>query len=132
MRARPELTAPRRASALPLTISIVLAACACGPAEVGGPGVFDTDAWEPDHNITPDDQPCAAPECDSGDLSACCAGVQPSADDTGGDGAALPEDCPGSAYPNNWTCVSGQCVHGGCSTDADCGHPMLACAIRPR
>lgn len=27
--------------------------------------------------------------------------------------------CPG-AYPNNWTCVASECVHGGCTQTSDC------------
>lgn len=59
----------------------------------------------------------------------CCAGVQPAADGGSDDGPVYAEDCPGSTYPNNWTCDSqtGACVHGGCDTDADCGHPLLKC-----
>ena len=98
---------------------LALALLACGGGEVGGAGgTTGTGGWHPNHNIVPDDEPCAVPTCSGTDVANCCHGIQ-IAD---GDG----DSCPG-AYPNNWTCVAGQCVHGGCSTNADCVDPFLSC-----
>ncbi|KIG16155.1 Endo-1,4-beta-xylanase A precursor [Enhygromyxa salina] len=36
------------------------------------------------------------------------------------------DDCPGDAYPNNWTCNGqGVCEFGGCASDDDCGGGLL-------
>jgi hypothetical protein len=37
-------------------------------------------------------------------------------------------DCPG-AYPNNWTCVNQNCVHLGCTGDADCVMDGFTCKM---
>ena len=115
-----------------LQASLVFAVLAigCGSSQHGGGGESGTTATTgevPDHNIVPDPEPCAVPMCDDGFTeeparNCCQIGVQPSAmleaDDAG---------CPG-AYPNNWTCdEEDRCVHGGCTNDADCGHPDLKC-----
>lgn len=113
----------RRPRSLVMLLTFVVAT-SCGPAEVGGTGIYDTEAWMPDHMFTPDEEPCAVPSCDTGDPANCCVGIRPSnaltADDAG---------CPSNSYPNNWTCdpQTDACVHGGCGSDADCGYWLLKC-----
>jgi hypothetical protein len=74
-------------------------------------------------SYSPDPNACVAPCSIPAD---CCKGTRPSittgleADDAG---------CPSDDYPNNWTCVSGHCRHGGCSTTADCIVPGLECMV---
>lgn len=71
----------------------------------------------PTTGYIPDPEPCDEPKpCDMG--ADCCEG--PVYDDS---------PCPG-VYPNNWTCVNAQCVHGGCTQNSDCTNqlaPGLEC-----
>lgn len=66
-------------------------------------------------NYVPDPVACVSPSCVS--PADCCVGIQPSvttgleADDAG---------CPSNEFPNNWSCETGLCVHGGCTSDSDC------------
>ncbi len=63
-----------------------------------------------------DAEECAPKYCDN-DPADCCEGVQPN----------LPTACPSSVYPNNWSCVSNECVNAGCANNADCVVPDLSC-----
>ncbi len=67
---------------------------------------------------TPDPQACEPKMCTVQTVAEdCCEGSQP----------GLPSACPSANYPNNWSCVNGACVHGGCSNDADCVIPGFEC-----
>ena len=98
-------------------MSVLLAACTVtGPGGLGGTGGFGTggpvcDEHEPDQVQCPE----APAEPPTGCVVAadCCPGRVPV--ETGD-----APDCPSSSYPNNWTCNSGSCEHGGCSSDSDC------------
>jgi hypothetical protein len=54
--------------------------------------------------------PCEPKECQT--AADCCRDELP---------GPLAPGCPGNKYPNNWSCVSGECVHGGCDVNgSDC------------
>ena len=120
------------ATLLPLLMAMGLALVACN-VEVpgfqpggtgsgsggGGTTSTSTSGGSSDDGATEDYEPdpvaCVNPGCN--DAADCCVGIQPSlttgleADDAG---------CPSNEFPNNWSCETGMCVHGGCSFDTDC------------
>jgi hypothetical protein len=108
-----QLTNPRRAAwstrgrsttsrlALHLLVASLLA---CGD---GGSGDSTTASGS---SSGPEPGPCDPKTCDVG--ADCCRDEQ--------DGPLAP-NCPGTSYPNNWSCVAGECVHGGCTVNSsDC------------
>lgn len=130
--------APSRVNPLPMNHVERLILCllvsvflACGPGDVGGSGTGSgttsgaataSDGADNESGIVPDPVECTVPTCTNMtgqyDPAGCCEGLQPSAetDDS---------TCPSDVYPNNWTCDgSGNCVHGGCTSDSDCPASM--------
>lgn len=86
-----------------------------GDAGSGTTGSESADETGDDPTYTPDPIACTPHTCV--DAADCCVGAQP----------ALPGACPSADWPNNWTCSSGTCVHGGCSANADCIVPDFDC-----
>ena len=97
-------------------MSVLLTACTVtGPGGAGGTGGFGSGGPVCDeHNPDGVECPEAPAEPPSGCAVAadCCPGRVP--------GAGNAPGCPSLSYPNNWTCNSGTCQHGGCSSDSDC------------
>ena len=88
-----------------------------GPGYGGGTGTTTGTTTTTTTTSESDDGADANPPCSQAcDLAAdCCVG------------SVYPEDfsCPGD-FPNNWTCVAGECVNE-CTADADCLIPNWKC-----
>jgi hypothetical protein len=115
--------------------AILLIICACGPrvivgAEAGQDTSSDTDTDDSSDpppptsgttspsttsTVSTSTDPAEPPDPTAGEpLGYCTEVCQTVSDCCHGDPA-----CPGP-YPNNWSCIDGACVHGGCSSDEQC------------
>jgi hypothetical protein len=125
-RGHPRLTAGhhrnRSAEGIPRCLRLVLpllaaSLLACGDGGSGDNTSFETAGTFGDTSSGPPPGPCSPKGCDV--AADCCPETH----------QGLAPGCHGD-YPNNWSCVQGECVHGGCDVNgSDCDIvPGMICA----